>query len=178
MKVYFIRHGESEFNAKINEKFDSHLTLTGFNQAEEVSFRLKKLIDSSFVGFSSSYFRCCQTALTIHYITDLKFHVYHCFGESAEECHAGKCLTYHQNKYHFPEMTWEDVGYDFNESKESYKRRMETAVGLLKQNSVVVAHRKTIEDMIRLMTKTEEPMAIGNCSISLVEDNKYVGQLL
>lgn len=95
--LYFIRHGQSQYNVGLTDKFNSEITEKGQEQAVAVSFKLAKLLNSC-VGFVSPYKRCLQTALYVHQYTGVKFTVNPLIGESPEEVHKNMdCRIYREN---------------------------------------------------------------------------------
>lgn len=77
MKDYiFVRHGESQYNAKLTKNLDSELTPRGVEQAIKTAMYLRDFADiKEFVGITSPYHRCLQTSDIIRYFTGIEFQV-------------------------------------------------------------------------------------------------------
>lgn len=178
-KIYFVRHGQSQFNAGITTQFNSELTSKGLKQAKEVAKKLKEAV--GFTGYVSPYLRCLQTAMIIQRETGIKFTVVYELGESPEEIHKGFSCTVYSQKHLFPEFTWDNrYSYVYRENKETYNNRIDVFLKKLTGNLVVVSHMTPITHMINKIcfNGKDSPMKIGNCSVSLIENNKpiFIGE--
>ena len=76
MEVLIVRHGQSEYNAKMTDNMDSRVTYRGYSQADQVGRWLRDNFElRGYKGLTSPYQRCLQTSLLIHRYTGLDFEV-------------------------------------------------------------------------------------------------------
>lgn len=189
-KWYFVRHGQSQYNAGLTTAFNSEMTQKGIDQATRAAMTLRDDIKNpgDFVGIVSPYTRCLQTALIISKYTGIKFKVDHRPGESPEEIHRNGAQIF-SGPHAFPDFDWSKFGDRYwpvvdytGESETTYKERIVDFLKALKddQNYVVVSHMTPTVHMLRELCfeGKREDLTIGNCSISLVEDRKpvYIGK--
>lgn len=192
-KIFFVRHGQSEFNAGLTAAFNSEITPKGMDQATRAAMMLRDEIRNpeEFTGLVSPYIRCLQTALVIHKYTGIKFKVDHRVGETPEEVHRTQSAAIYTNSNHFPDFDWSryataqfltTVDYT-GETEEVYRRRLDDFLKVLKDDAhyVIVSHMTPTVHMIReiCFEGKRENITIGNCSISLIEDRKpvYIGNI-
>ena len=89
MELILIRHGQSEHNTKASHSLDSCLTGFGINQAVKLANFLGETDLYGFVGMTSPYLRCLQTAKIIQDKTNLPFEV----NAGVREYHIDKTLS-------------------------------------------------------------------------------------
>jgi broad specificity phosphatase PhoE len=190
VKYYIVRHGQSEFNAGLTDRFNSEVTIKGLDQASKAGEYLAKEITNpqDYVGYVSPYTRCLQTALAIHYRTGIDFVPMGELGESPEDIHGrdkSQNLSVWNMSGHFPTFDWTEFGfqYDYHENRETYLSRLDRMIETMNatgKNLIVVSHATPIADLIRKICfdGRNEPMTIANCSITLIEDGKpvYIGK--
>lgn len=190
MKWYFLRHGQSEFNAGITTGFNSEMTPKGMEQAKRAALILKDALGEdvkAYDGWVSPYIRCLQTAVTVQALTGLGFMVAKELGESPEPIHRRRHPYIFRADGLFPTIDWGDLPryprqINYDEDAAEYNNRIRSFVELLKhrgRDAVIVSHMTPIIDMLRLICfeGRDEPLTIMNCSVSLVEDGKpiYIG---
>lgn len=185
-KYFFIRHGQSEYNAGLSVMQDSSLTDKGVLQAQRVALFIKEFLDKDFKGFVSPFVRCLQTALPILKSTDVRFHVDSNLGEAPcymELIQPGiKSITNRSNSY--LDFDWSKIAEGsivYDETEEAYNQRLIGFVKSLPEKSIIVSHMCPIQDMLRYLCPhdTTADMKINNASISLVEDGRpiYINQI-
>lgn len=107
MKLYFIRHGQTDWNLqkKIQGSYDSELNMTGIAQAEELSKKISELNYQFCKIYSSKQKRAVKTAQIISEITKVDYIEI----EGLEEVKLGEWegLTWDEVKEMFP--------YEYNE---------------------------------------------------------------
>lgn len=177
MKIYFIRHGQSDFNAGNTTIFNSELTPKGIEQAYRVALGLD--INENYKAYTSPYTRCLQTAMSIQNRFGITFTADLRLGESPEKLHYSTCYVYKAN-FVYPTIDWSnypDVHY-YKETQEEYKARLKSFIVELRDDCVLVSHMRPIVDMIEMFTgQVIDPLLIKNGSISLLENGqiKYLG---
>lgn len=190
-KWFFLRHGQSEFNAGITTAFNSEMTPKGMEQAKRAALILKHDIGDikAYDGWVSPYTRCLQTALSVQASTGLGFKIKKDLGESPEPIHTKSPPYIYRADGLFPTLDWGDTPkypayISYVEDVMGYKARIKQFVDLLRErdkDAVIVSHMTPIMDMLRMICfeGRDEPLTIMNCSISLVENGKpiYIGQV-
>lgn len=178
MKLLLVRHGQSEYNAGLSDKFNSKITQKGVDQAARAGMSLRAMIGNErFFGLTSPYMRCLQTANIIAAHTDVKFKVLGSLGETPNELHAKDAYVYCEGKI-YPGFDWtlfKSWNYS-NESNKSYVARIEEFVNYLgDENYLVVSHMTPIMDIVKKICGDKyDDLTIKNCSITLIENSKAV----
>lgn len=177
MKFYLVRHGESQFNAGITDAFDSGITDKGHTQAIRAAMTLREEVTGDYIGYTSPYLRCLQTAMHIAQCAGIKFIVTPLLGETPEEIHRNVPTVVHNNaKWFDHNFDWSSFPPTYNygvETDEQYQQRMYQFIKILDKNCVVVSHRAPITFLLRHLCyggKNKE-LNITNGSISLVEND-------
>ena len=148
MNIYFVRHGESELNAKgIHQVATTPLSETGQKQAEAVANRLSHLPIEAVVA--SHYTRAQQTAETIGAKLELPITTSEHFKEldrpsslhglHYEDPHAVKTLQTIKENHHNPKYRHSDEE-TFFEAIERAKRGIELIKNLTYSDVAIVTH--------------------------------------
>jgi len=164
MKIYFVRHGRTEYNEKyLYQPGDSNLSDLGIKQAEILAKRFSKIpID---IIYSSSFKRARQTVEIINKIIRKKV-IYidlleerkspsELMGKKADGPEALK--IYKMLNLHQDDPLWH---YSDEENYIEFKKRIKKALKLFsdlkKDNVLVVSHGNTIKMFIFLMVFGED----------------------
>ena len=190
MKTYFVRHGQSEYNVGLTDKFNSNVTPKGIEQATRAAMTLRDEITDpeTYQGYTSPYVRCLQTARILQQRTGIKFKVVQEIGETPEEVHRNVSALVYRLEDLYPEFDWRHfpkASYDYgNESDQAYLDRLNAFLKTLAgetRNTLVCSHMTPTIHMIRAIcfNSGDEPLTINNCSITLIEDKKpiYIGKV-
>lgn len=175
----FIRHGESRYNAHLTKDLDSELTEKGKEQARSAGIFLRENIPniSEFVGITSPYWRCLQTAHIIGEETGLTFTVDAGPREimvTYQEC-AVPC-----RRELFPHHSWcYEHSHFCNETELEYLERVKKYVsGFSNEKLLVVSHGSPVGTMYDLSLGLEATLDIknfvSNASISYVRGTEGV----
>jgi len=158
MKIYFVRHGQSEYNInKMYQHPDVGLSVFGKKQAEILAKRFKKIpID---VIFASSFKRAKQTAEIINKVLKKKVIYSDLFRDAkipsefigrknSELTKIHEIIDRHSNN-----STWHYSDEEnFFEFKERAKKIIEYLVKLKKENILVVTHGGVVKMIIFLLS--------------------------
>lgn len=176
----FIRHGESQYNAYLTDNLDSQLTLKGIEQAKAAGKFLREHFGhiKEFVGITSPYHRCLQTAHYIQEETGLDFRVLPGPREimlKYAECHVP------DRSIDFPRYTWEDKPcYMFcqENEKEYISRMLEFVRSVTDQRVLVVSHGTPINTMFEATLGLDHSVDmnnfVSNCSISYIRSGEGI----
>jgi len=159
MKIYFVRHGESEGNAsKIWSGADTPLTEKGFKQAEFVANRLQKILIDLVIA--SPYIRTQQTAKVIADKLSKEIVTSNLFTERKKPSEVEGRTMDDQNCISIMEETWKNF-YDKNyhhsdeENFEAIKTRAIEAISFLKgqvaEHVIVVTHGLFLRRLLGVM---------------------------
>lgn len=166
MKLYLIRHGETNFNSirKVQGIMDNELNETGIKQAYEVKEKLKDVVPD--IVMSSSLVRAKKTAEIInenynleHVIDDIV--IERDFGELE-----GGCADFI--------YTIKDFSiYEKFEQNDALQKRAQTFLDSLEDKTyIVVAHSHFIKSVIMLLDETYTYLTpLKNCAIVVIDDN-------
>lgn len=179
-ELLLIRHGQSQYNAKLTLCLDSELTTNGIEQARITGKFLKDKFGNinEFIGITSPYMRCLQTARIIREETGLNFAV----NPGPREI----MLNYPEaevknKKEHFPEFTWNHVDdlFFIQESEQEFIDRMKVFHDSLEHEKVIVVSHGTpcntiYEFAIGITATADTTNFVKNCSISYARDGKGV----
>jgi len=183
-ELILIRHGKSEYNARMTTSLDSALATEGIEQINRTGAGLAFLphIDR-FVGHVSPYLRTLQTAAIIKKHTGVNFKV--TLGPREimtfyEHCKIGDHLE------HFTDFDWTEMpdikdGIDvYNEDKETYLDRMERYVReeATDDQLIVVSHGIPVVTMMEMSMGIRRSPSnyfyVSNGSITHVSDSRLV----
>jgi broad specificity phosphatase PhoE len=194
MKVYFVRHGESELNAKqMHQPFDSKLSLEGIKQAEFLSERLSTVKIDEII--SSPFERAKQTAEIIANKINRNVIFSDLFVErkrptEVENKHTQDPAVIEikkQIKDNYHNLAWK---YSDEENFQDVKERSLAAVryleGVGKENVLIVTHGTILRAIIGVMMfgdkltseveeRTRHFMMVGNTGLTMCEfkENKW-----
>lgn len=168
MKLYLIRHGETNFNSlrKVQGTMDNELNETGIKQAYEVKEKLKDVTPD--ILMSSSLKRAEQTAQIInenysleHIIDDTV--IERDFGELE-----GGCADFIYTVKDFSV-------YKTYEQDETIQKRAQKFLSSLEDKTyIVVAHSHFIKSVLILLDDNYTYHSpLKNCAIVVIENNTY-----
>lgn len=174
-ELIVIRHGQSEYNAKLTDNLNSNLTEKGIEQAIATGKYLKQNIPNihEFYGITSPYLRCLQTSDYINREIGNSFTVESAVREAMmeyEECRV--------EKKHFPHFSWKN----WTESHEIYRTETESELvsriwNLLKSLShpklILVSHASPVAVIHDLACGLSHEECVENVTI-LENERKYV----
>ncbi len=189
MRCILVRHGQSLFNAGETMEYDSDVTERGHHQIQEEALHAKEYMGMkdrfhTFKGFVSPYLRTLRTAVPIHDRWGVPFLVDLRVGEFPETV---KTLRYQRLPYRYKEFlnfNWDDYPINGFEPEfrndEIYWNDLKQFVKEIPEDSIVVSHMTTIQDLAGLLTGVEgtRKMPVPNCSVTYVEDGElmFIGQ--
>lgn len=165
MKILLCRHAESEFNAGINDKFDSNITKKGQDQATNLSMMVRDFIKENpgeYKGITSPYRRCLDTIKPITSLTDIGFDIDPYLGEP--------CCDYHRNQ------GYGLLGnYDYRFSIETLFDRIDKFISALNKskNYIIMSHCGVVKLLVDKLAKTNV-MTPSNASLTFIEDDKLI----
>ena len=184
MELLFIRHAESQFNAKETHDLDSALTKLGRKQAIDAAAFLKRKFDNidEWEGYVSPFLRTLQTAKTINEHTNVKFKVDWGISEYGGDYSCTTNIFVPARKEKFPDF--------FKETTiEGWKMHSETEQELLNKTTkflekiqqvdgkyIIISHAMTIYTMINIikgiMLVPKWDKRILNTSITWIVNNE------
>lgn len=161
MRIYFIRHGESEGNidkSKYFEKLDCDIELTekGKNQAEEVGFKLFQMLkDASCEFYHSPYLRTIQTSDIIlekvkHKSQESPLLREREWGGLRDIVEMGNKSEHHFNFYYRP-----DSGESFADCYQRVVLFFNSIWSKKKNNTIIVSHGEWISMAMMYLLKRE-----------------------
>lgn len=176
-----IRHGESEYNAHLTDNLDSPLTKFGEQQIRKTAHFLAENLSNltSFVGITSPYLRCLQSARIIREVTGVEFEVDAGVREvmiQYDECSV-PC-----RKDEFLEFQWpSDCGWTFfREQPEQFIQRIQEHARRVrtKNKALIVSHGTPVNTFFECLSGTK-PTAdvvdyVKNASISYIRGGQRI----
>ncbi|HEX9061454.1 MAG TPA: alpha-ribazole phosphatase [Clostridia bacterium] len=164
MKLFFIRHGQTDWNVKgrMQGSFDSELNNTGINQAEELA---KKLLESNY-KFSKIYSSTLKRAVKTAQILCKALNLEHIQLKGLEEINLGQWegLTWEEVKEKFPEeyaKWYENRRYTRSPGGESYQDMLDRVLEAINKiingndrNVAIVTHGGVIMCLQCYITNT------------------------
>ncbi len=192
MRIYVVRHGETESNAeKIRQSSQGYLSDDGIQEARAAASKLSSLkIDSI---FSSSYPRAKQTADIIsalgkgllvqvsEYLTEIKLPS-EVVGKPVDDPKSKKIFSWLKNHSFSPKARYSD-----EETYNEYVKRAQTVLEHIEktgfENTVVVTHHRFIHILVAVVLMGEEltpetfnlirnHIYISNTGITVIEKNE------
>ncbi|KLO21654.1 MULTISPECIES: histidine phosphatase family protein [unclassified Marinitoga] len=191
MKIYFVRHGMTNWNLqkKWQGNVDTTLNDVGLKQAENLGIRFKK--EDYDIVYSSPLKRAYQTAVKIADNIKSKPIIIEDFKEARVKLWNGYSIT--EVKEKFPEefKLWSEDPWAFVNGVESLAEVQQRSVKALKKiisensvdkNIVIVSHALLIKTLIcwilNLNLNQHRNFMLDNASVSIVEYNENKFRLL
>ncbi len=185
MRCILVRHGQSLFNAGETMEFDSDVTERGKYQIQEAALHVKEYMGMkdrfhTFKGFVSPYMRALRTAVPINERWGVPFLVDLRVGEWPEPVKTQKYTRLPYRYKEFVNFNWDDYpinGLDAeHRNDEIYWNDLKQFVKKMPEDSIVVSHMTTIQDLVGLITDTKDPRKkpVPNCSVTFIEDGELL----
>ena len=179
-ELLLIRHGQSQYNAQLTKYLDSELTEEGMEQARITGKFLKDEFGhiNEFVGITSPYMRCLQTARIIREETGLHFTV----NPGPREIMVKYSEAEVKNKReHFSEFVWNHMDDLFfvQESEQEFIDRMKSFHDSLEHEKVVIVSHGTpcntiYEFATGIPATADTTNFVKNCSISYAREGQSI----
>lgn len=184
MKLYFVRHGETEFNkvGRIQGRLDVSMNLVGFKQARLLA---KRLSDVSFdMAFTSPLKRTIETAEEITRGRDIIIHKVHWLTDTDVGEWEGKLQSTLIRSYKrmlqaddMSRLLSERGGESFGDVHKRLKTFIEELEFVNADSVLVVTHAAVIYEAIKLAigypTEHRIPIKCHNCGITIIETENF-----
>jgi broad specificity phosphatase PhoE len=177
MKIYFIRHGESESDVKekYDGDYDDHLTPLGIQQAEELA--TSELLQDIEKIYTSPKIRAQETASVLqNKLGNIPVEVIEGLAEQdiyGAFLELGKDQPEEEYRKLGEVLVNKDVAYDGAETYWDFKDRILKSISELlnapQKNFAVITHGGPIRCLFRELIKTHEIDSIGNGAIIEVQ---------
>jgi broad specificity phosphatase PhoE len=183
----FIRHAESRYNARLSTSLDSGLSRAGFVHARQTAEKLRSRIDNieNFVGLTSPYLRCLQTAELIRQELGISFLVMPNLREIMVTYDLCTVPARHEEFAEFDWGLFPESATFYRETEEEYIERMTLLRDVLASplampmaRTLVLSHGSPCCTLHQMFTGQQPECNmvnyVRNCSVTYVKNGECV----